>query len=558
MSVLFEVSHQCCDAGSYMQFGAECAADIKQCYGDLRPVGDYLWFSLPERLGLPPESIVAIHFLIALASVFFCTWVLRVFLEAHSRVQVTKTLSFFLFLVCLGVHVIFLRPTIFNTLSDPPSVVALLLGIGCLVLSSCYAGFSVKKAFLIALAGVFLGVAAWLRAFYLYPVLACVGVYCFLWLFQRKKEWKELLLLIAIIPIATQFFVMYRAYGTIGYLQQDIQSDWTQVHLNAPYIGFDTIMPRNGYFWEPQHCESQVGIVNGLKLKDYKGVACIISERLRFYFGTYERETYIYTDAKSYLVRQYSEDVGSLEADWFPQNLTYEENVEIAPSGQKTADKLTVVSPAVSGIGDVVQWIELPANTPFTFSVWLWSPKLKTIKLAIKYHADDKPVAKRQFTLTPEPTRFWVTGTTARRGLYDVDIGRTPYAEDAITFGTETGDFFYAWGAQLEKGNEATAYDASGKISPSSVRNWKPWLLGLNIAAFFLVAGMIVRLRVFWLQTKPGIAVLSFFTVVLAECVAIIPEQRFVIGLMIVLWGSALTTLLALLKILLKKSCTRN
>lgn len=69
---------------------------------------------------------------------------------------------------------------------------------------------------------------------------------------------------------------------------------------------------------------------------------------------------------------------------------------------------------------------------------------------------------------------------------------------------------------------------------------------------------MIVRLRVFWLQTKPGIAVLSFFTVVLAECVAIIPEQRFVIGLMIVLWGLALTTLLALLKILLKKSCTRN
>lgn len=558
MTTLFDASPQCCDADGYMQFGQECAENIRACYGDLRPVGDYLWFSLPMRFGMKAESIVILHVLLALLSVFFCAYVLRRFLIEQCNKPVSKKFYGLLLLMSLLVHAVFLRPTIFNTLSDPPSAVMLLFGLGLLVLCKLHKGSEHGKSGLLLLAGIFLGFSAWVRAFYLYPVLFCVLVYFFLWLFHKGRQWKELLLLVALIPIATQFFVMHRVYGTFSYLQQDTQNEWMQVHLNAPFIGFDTVMPRNGYFWYPQHCESQVGIFGGLEQGKYREVLCVISERIRFYLGTYENKTYIYSDAKSYLVRQYSENVGDIKADWFSQNLAWEGDVAMSPNGQQTADKLTVITPEKGGSGDTVQWVLLPSGTPFTFSVWLWSPKPKTINLAIKLHEDDHAIAKKQFFISEKPTRYFVTGTTTKTGLYDVNIGRTPYAEDVTSFGSEAGDFFYVWGAELERGDTATAYDAAGKITPSSVRQWAPWLLVINAFAFFIVAIMLFRLRAFWFRTKVGIAVLAFFAVVLAESVAIIPEQRFATGWMIVLWLSTSATLLVFFRYTLPSYLKRH
>ncbi len=547
MTALFDLLPQCCDAGSYMQFGQECAKDIHACYGDLRPIGDYLWFSLPLRLGMSSEGIIPIHMAIALWSVVFCTFVLKRFLVSQCGMTVNRYFYGLLFLSSAVVHAVFLCPTIFNTLSDPPSAVMLLTGLGLLVLSRIHVGSQHVKTILLLFAGVFLGLSAWVRAFYLYPVLFCVLTYFCLWVFHKERQWKELLLLVAVLPVAIQFFVMHRVYGTFSYLRQDTQSEWMQVHLNAPFIGFDTVMPRNGYFWSPQHCESQVGIVNGLQQRDYKGVYCVISERMRFYLGTYNSKTYIYSDAKSYLVRSFSESIGDIKSDWFSQNLAWEGDVEMSPNGQKTADKLTVISPKIGGSGDTVQWVMLPGGMPFTFSVWLWSPQPKTINLAIKLHDDDHSIAKQQFFLTTIPTRYSITGATLQTGLYDVDIGRTPYPEDAITFGSEAGDYFYAWGAQLERGEKATAYDAAGKITPDSVRDWMPWLLALNILAVLIVIVMLVVRRDFWLKTKAGIAILALFSVVFAESVAIIPEQRFATGWMIALWLTAITTVFAFL-----------
>ena len=62
---------------------------------------------------------------------------------------------------------------------------------------------------------------------------------------------------------------MYRAYGTIGYLQQDMQSSWTQTHLNAPFTGFDTVMPQ-WPFLVSQHCEARVEFLNGFAQHDYQ------------------------------------------------------------------------------------------------------------------------------------------------------------------------------------------------------------------------------------------------------------------------------------------------
>ena len=159
-----------------MQYGSECAKDIAACYGDLRPIGDYLWFSIPERIGLAPENIVVVNCVAALIGALFWAFVLKRILFAWRGVLVNKVFFSLLLFISLAAHAFFLRPTVFNSLSDPPASVMLLLGIGCMVLSGIQGGQSVVRAGQIFFAGIFLGAAAWLRAFYLYPVLICVFV----------------------------------------------------------------------------------------------------------------------------------------------------------------------------------------------------------------------------------------------------------------------------------------------------------------------------------------------------------------------------------------------
>jgi hypothetical protein len=65
----------------------------------------------------------------------------------------------------------------------------------------------------------------------------------------------------------------------------------------------------------------------------------------------------------------------------------------------------------------------------------------------------------------------------------------------------------------------------------------------LNVLALLLFFIAIYQQRALWLKSRTGIAIISLFTVVLAECVAIIPEQRFAIGLMVIIWTIALAGL---------------
>lgn len=550
MLSFLKVAPQCCDAGSYISYGTECVTD-GVCYGELRPVGDYLWFGIPPWFGWPVESLIAANFVVTALGILLSVIALRKLLAMAYNTRISKTATLILFLLSCFFHAVFLKPTIFNTLSDPPANMMLLSGVWLLILAYCNNHVATRALQFFA-AGLCLGLAAWLRAFYLYPVLAGVAIYMLLWIFSSKKTWAELLILLALLPIGAQFVVMHKVYGTYSYLEEKSTSSWADVHLNHPFIGFDTIFPRNGYFWSPQHCEATLGILNGLTSGNVKDVVCVAAERLYFYLGTYEPDTYIFSGVKNQLPGQYAEKIGDLGADWFPQEIEWQGDVEMAPSGQKTADKLTVTKTAPDGEGDVVQWIQLRGNTSHTFSVWLWSPLSKTINMTIKRHFDDKSIALQQFTLSPMPTRYSVTGTTLGDDLYDVNIGRTPYVDDPITFGTEQGDFLYAWGAQLEVGDQMTGYNGSDVAHPDSVRVWHPALLLLNCIALLLSVIAFIHNRKFWLQNRIGVSVLAVFFMAAAECVAIIPEQRFAIGLMIFFWLTATTFILMRLKLFFK------
>lgn len=543
MFSFMKVAPQCCDAGSYTTYGAECAAD-NTCYGDLRPMGDYLWFSVPPRLGWPEDSLIIANFAVTAMGIVLSVMALRKLLAAAHSITISKLTLLLLLIVSSCIHAIFLRPVIFNTLSDPPANMLLLGGIWWLILGH-FNPRTITRTLQFLLAGLCLGLGVWLRAFYLYPVLAGIAVYILLWIFSGTKKWAELLLLLALLPIGTQYLVMHRAYGTYSYLNKETTDSWSNLHLNYPYVGYDTIFPRNGYFWSPQNCVAQLGILNGLKEGNFKEVACIVTERLHFYLGTYEPDTYLFSGAKNQLLAQFAENIGDRASDWFPQNIEWQQDVAMDPNGQQTADKITVKNPDPTGIGDVVQWVHLRGNTPHTFSVWLWSPTAKTVNLTIKRHFDDTRIALQTVTLSPEPTRYSITGTTQGDDLYDVDIGRSPYPEQAITFGTEAGDFLYAWGAQLEVGVQMTDYNtaADGPV-PAQIRQWHFGILAANVIMLLLCITAFIRYRAFWLQHRTGVSILVIFLVAAAECVAIIPEQRFAIGLMIFFWLIATTFIL--------------
>lgn len=559
MGALFDIANQCCDAGSYVGIGSECAVGGK-CYGELRPVGDYLWFAVPPKLGWPLESLIAANLVMLLVSILLSVMAFKKLLESTCSLAVRKSPLFLMVLSSIAIHAVFLRPTLFNTLSDPPANLFLLNSFWLLMIAhfNHRQGLAVKMQFL--LSGLCLGLAAWLRAFYLYPVLVGLSAYLMSWIFSKKRKPEQLLLLLALLPISTQYITMHKVYGTYSYLQEESTNSWVRVHLYQPFIGYDTVFPREGYFWEPQHCEAKLGILNGWDAGDYKGIGCIVMERIYFYLGSYEPETYKFTDRTNQLIFQYAESIGASQTDWFISELMVEPDVTMAPDGKQTAEKLTVTTAKPDGSGDVVMWIPLRANTPHTFSVWLWSPVARTVNLAIKRHNDDAIIARQQFTLTSTPTRYAITGatlgvdrnsiggTTFNADLYDVDIGRTPYPDAAVSFGTVPGDYFYAWGAQLETGGSTTDYDPSGIFSPDSVRKWRPAILVLNAGMLLLALIAIVRQRAFWFRQGAGLCILAIALASAAESVAIIPEQRFGIGWMIFFWLVATTFIFAELK----------
>ena len=67
MMSLFEFAPQCCDAINYLDGGNQCFTD-GLCYGDIRPIGDYLWFAIPYKLGWPVESLITINFILLVIS----------------------------------------------------------------------------------------------------------------------------------------------------------------------------------------------------------------------------------------------------------------------------------------------------------------------------------------------------------------------------------------------------------------------------------------------------------------------------------------------------------
>ena len=315
---LLQFLPQCCDAENYLGLGLRCAQG-GTCYDHLRPMGSILWFSLPYRLGLPPESLILANLLLLLVSVVLSGYVASKstmrFLGPRQRPGrwARRLLIALLFGLSALVHVVFLRPVLFNSLSDGPAALLVLIAISLIVVARLD-----RSYITLGIAGALLGLAAWIRVFYLLPVVVLVGVYLVLWLKNHRRRLGELTFLVALIPILLQFIATYDAYGYVGYQEEEVARFWRHAHLSSSAMGYDTLLPAAGYTWSSTR-EIEDGLLGAWKRKDVAGAICLVIDRVRFYFGSYSPRTYMgdanqHTDIPKGKIRVWSSSLLALNA----------------------------------------------------------------------------------------------------------------------------------------------------------------------------------------------------------------------------------------------------
>ncbi|HSC75598.1 MAG TPA: hypothetical protein VLB90_05095, partial [Pseudomonadales bacterium] len=223
---------QCCDAIEYIDFGNACAS-TNNCYGDLRPGGAYYWFSWPARLGLSNNFLIYANFLLLLLSVVLSASALLLINKraATANFQSSRRKGFMPGASSLVIHLVFLWPTIFTSLSDPPAALFFLNGIWLLLLS--YQKPTIEKIFFLLVAGLFLGFSAWIRAFYFYPVLVGVFLCCLSALTKPRRNFAYAIMLSALIPLGFQFSNTYSQYGKWSYFSGNAANDVSNMHLTS-------------------------------------------------------------------------------------------------------------------------------------------------------------------------------------------------------------------------------------------------------------------------------------------------------------------------------------
>jgi hypothetical protein len=151
-------------------------------------------------------------------------------------------------------------------------------------------------------------------------------------------------------------------------------------------------------------------------------------------------------------ILRYSSDIST---GWSVRpGLTKTLNAAVAPNGANEAALIQIAA----GSDKYVSQSNTQTMTngqSWTFSVWLWSNTVSTVKLYLYASSPLTNVASSFKTITSTPQRFSITLTLA--GLTtETSLFTRVDTEDA---GGEvnTGDF-YMWGAQLEQGKFPTSY----------------------------------------------------------------------------------------------------
>lgn len=535
MSFLPEFFKQCCDAGSYLEIGSKCALE-NDCYDETRPGGVGYWFSIPTRLGLSDNVLIYTNIaLLLLSMLFFCLAILAAIPQKKSAI-----FKIVLGTAALIIHAVFLWPTLFTSLSDSPSALLLLNGIWILLLTR-----NTNNLFnivLIITGSCLIGMATWIRSFYFYPLLASLAVTCIGFVFfsraseQASKRLSHLLIFCALFFPAIQIMHTYKVSQKLAYMNTNESNAWTEIHLNSKEVGYDTVIPTLPMYSNSQYCNINNGLLPSLKEGDYSSLACLFFNRSLFFLSTYKKTTYIEEyNPTNKLSSDDIENIGK-SSSWLANNINIQWDSANDPIGGTSAD--TMVRDRDDAY--LVQWAFLPANTEYSFSVWLWSEHPGNIEIAFSHHGSNTLISKKIIPVTPIPQRVFVSGKTSDANDYSVSIGNMPFA-NTTRINLPLPSSFYAWGAQLEVGSTMTAYAGIEKPDPELLRPKSLLLLVANLAAIFAACCFVIRNRKTLITNSTHLAAISLIVFSCAEALTIIPEQRFIIVPMIFIWLLAAT-----------------
>lgn len=533
-----EFTEQCCDAIQYLHLGKQCELE-GLCYDNLRPMGALIWFAIPGWIGLPQEFLIIVNLFLIFISTVLLAYVIKRFSELLWQSQKLGTVHCVaIFLSSAVAHGVFFLPLWNTSLTDTPSALFCLMGISCLLLSGMRGSIS---AWLNGCAGILIGMAVWLRAFYLYPFLLLLAATAAIWLAAPRRRIGLLSIFLGLIPVLIQFEKTYEHLGYWSFISREMAESWTDVHLNNLNKGYDTLLPQKGYPWE-SGCNPARGPWAALMSGHYQDAACFYLGKLHYYLGSYSSKSYIFHNNQGLLI--WPEDIG-IAPYWRETNVLVKNDCERAPKGGNLAEEISILTPRTRTGSHVVSWTDVYKSGPYVFSVYLWSPTRQYVDIAILSPITNVILAQRTVRLSKKPKRYSLSGyheksadkSTSELGVL---IGKLPGTK--ANFG-RGNDAFYAWGAKLENSSEMTPFDSQ---TNRIFRYWSKVLLILNLLLSALTLLQIIKGR-FIIGLEGKAASLFVFA---SFCVGLIiaPEQRFIVLFHVLIWAFGLSYLLLLLK----------
>jgi hypothetical protein len=269
-----------------------------------------LYASLPYRLGLPEESLIYFNLGLVLISVILAARFISTVWPTTGTV-----LSFMRYPIALIPHIAFLWAACFNSLSDAPAAALALNGLWltCLTIVEC------RGPVVASASGLLLGLSAFMRLQYLYPVLMFGALYGAIALYRKVPAANAMALLAALLtPLSLQVAGTVAHTGNWSYLD----SRANQWYMGPPFVnsalyGYDTIVPpwrgpdptrppshpdlgtlydgwAAGYDGGSCFKDSHTGLLPALRHGDLHGALCLLVKRQSFYFGSYARLGLVY------------------------------------------------------------------------------------------------------------------------------------------------------------------------------------------------------------------------------------------------------------------------
>lgn len=516
MMELFEIPAQCCDAKHYLAMGQACA-ESGECYNILRPMGAVYWFSIPYRFNFPLDILVILHFLLAAISVLLSVLTIKniISLPGNKKNVSGYKILITLLLFSALLHGIFLYPVIHHSLSDPPSNLLFLIAIWLLFLLPQKI---IPQIITLLISGMLLGIACWIRSFFLYPVLLALVLWVLHMFLTRQFQAHKLILLVALLPIGLQFYATWQRTGVISYIDPSEAAIHQGMILSEKASGYDTVLPGVGFRSYPA-CESYLALGDALKSFDLYSIGCLMSGKINYYLGSYSPKTF------------WDPEKGSAEIPHSIQTINLYEEIytEMIDGKEKPIFKFKKI--ATQQDAEIFYTAEFKSSSKYFPSFMAWSKEKNQFLLGtVRSHNDkvDKMSFLMQLQKNPQPLTI---GTYLHSdGQFDIAI-KFPYVSSDINEETQR---LTADGSSI---NQGEIFLSDIKLEEAEFKHERFWSLGLlatNLFAIFCAMLLIQQNRKTWSCEE----VMAFFlaTLCCAEALVITPEQRFIIAPMIFIW----------------------